>query len=182
MGKWNNFFLQRMGTDKRGNEYPAYESIYKWGIWCKSIPFKIFDKVKAPAKRTWYDEHGDDEYISSDGLFLEAYTMKVEFGCKILKEAHGYASGGMPVNDVRKNVGGFLEYLRSAGMMKLYSTHTRIGRQNVRLESVSDNATWKEDIDGNEFLIFEVTFKVNDPSTNFILNKYETSIIQETNG
>lgn len=181
MGKWNNFFLQRMGTDKRGNEYPAFESIYKWGVWCKDIPFKIIDKVKAPAKRSWYDEHGDDEYISPDGLFLEAYTMKVEFGCKLLKAGHGYASAGMPVNDVRKSVGDFLKYLRESGMMKLYSTYTRIGRQNVRLESVSDNAKWKTD-DGNEFLVFEVTFKVNDPLTDFKLNNSENSIIEDTNG
>lgn len=158
MGKWNNFFLQRMGGG-----YSVCESVATWGIWCKTIPFKIMDKVKDPAKRTWYDEHGDDEYISSDGLFLEAYTMKVEFGCKKVN------SSKASVADVRQKVGTFLEYLRTAGMMKLYSSYTRIGRQEVRLESVSDNAKWVSDENG-EFLIFEVTFKVNDPVTDVTLD------------
>ena len=153
MEKWRNFYLQKMGSST------TYESVSAWGVWCKSIPFKIFGKVKAPAKRTWYDEHGDDEYIPSEGLYLEAYTMKVEFGCKKMTS----------VNDVRQKVGQFLEYLRSSGHMKMYSSHTRIGRQNVRLDSVSDNAIWKTDDDGNEFLIFEVTFNVGDPVTDITL-------------
>ena len=166
MGKWQNFFLQKMGVDANDTPYPVRESVAEWGIWCKSIPFKLLDKVKEPAKRTWYDEHGDDEYIPSTGLFVEAYTMKVEFGCKKIENGNKYSSAA--VSDVRQNVGDFLEYLRSSGMIKLYSTYTRIGRQNVRLESVSDNATWQSD-DQGEFLIFEVTFKVNDPVTDVVL-------------
>lgn len=158
MSTWRNFYLQKMGTGSNGSAYPVCESVAKWGVWCKDIPFKILDKVKDPAKRTWPDEHGDDEYIPSDGLYLEAYTMKIEFGCKKM-------SG---VNDVRQKVGEFLEYLRSSGMMKLYSSHTRIGRQNVRLESVSDSAKWKSN-DNEEFLVFEVTLKVNDPKTDITL-------------
>lgn len=158
MGKWNNFFLQRMGGG-----YSVYESVATWGIWCKSIPFKIMDKVKDPAKRTWYDEHGDDEYIPSGGVYIEAYSMKVEFGCKRMNSSQA------SVADVRQKVGAFLEYLRTAGMMKMYSSYTRIGRQEVRLESVSDNAKWVSDNDG-EYLIFEATFKVNDPVTDVALN------------
>ena len=158
MGKWNNFFLQSMGYDG-STPHSVYESVSTWGVWCKDIPFLVFNKTKDPAKRSWYDEHGDDEYIPDGGLYLEAYTMKVEFGCKLM-------SG---VNDVRTKVGTFLEYLRTAGKMKMYSTYTRIGRQDVRLESVGDKATWKSDQNG-EFLIFEVTFKVNDPKTDITLN------------
>ena len=150
MEKWQNFFLQKMGSGSN----PTKESVGSWGVYCKEIPFKIFDKVKAPPKRSWYDEHGDDEYISSNGLYLEAYTMKVEFGCK----------NTSTINDVRVKVGEFLEYLRSSGHMMMYSSYTRIGRQNVRLESVSDNAKWKSEEEG-EFLIFEVTLNVADPKT-----------------
>lgn len=162
MGKWNNFFLQRMGVDGNNNPYPVRESVATWGVFCKDIPFKIFGKTKDPAKRTWYDEHGDDEYIPAGGLKLESYTIKVEFGCK-------KANNSMQaVNDVRANVGLFLDYLRTSGMMKMYSSHTRIGRQEVRLESVDDDSTWESGDDG-EFLIFEVTFKVNDPVTDVTL-------------
>ena len=163
MGKWNNFFLQRMGYQQNNTPYPVCESVATWGVFCKSIPFQIFKKTKDPAKRTWYDEHGDEEYIPSEGLYAEAYTMKVEFGCK--KANDSMAS----VNDVRLKVGAFIDYLRTAGMMKMYSKHTRIGRQEVRLESVDDNAKWISD-DNGEFLIFSVTFKVNDPVTDITLH------------
>lgn len=169
MGKWNNFFLQRMGTDEVGRTFPVCESVAKWGVFCKSIPFKVMDKVKDPAKRSWYDEHGDDEYISENGLYLEAYTMKVEFGCKKLSDSEKTKFGSAAVDDVRTKVVDFIKYLRESGLMKMYSSHTRIGRQNVRLESCSDSAKWKTDDDG-EFLIFEVTFKVNDPVTDITLS------------
>ena len=168
MEKWQNFFLQLMGTDEAGVPYPINESVSKWGIFCKSIPFKIFDKVKEPAKRSWNDEDGDDEYISKDGLRLEAYTMKVEFGCKKIAAGDASKYGTSAVDDVRNKIGTFLNHLK-LGYFKLYSSHTRIGRQNVRVESVSDNAKWKSDENG-EYLIFEVTFKVNDPVTDVDLS------------
>lgn len=170
MGKWNNFFLQRMGEVSPGTPYPICESASTWGILCKTIPFKIIDKVKEPAKRSYHDEHGDDEYISPSGLFLEAYTMRVQFACKRI-ESDKYGSS---VDDVRDKVGTFITYLRSAGMMKMYSSHTRIGRQNVRLSSISDNAVWLTD-DDQEYLVFEVEFKVNDPITDIVLTTSSSS-------
>ena len=158
MKKWQNFFLQRMGTDEEGQPYPVCESVNEWGIFCKKIPFKIFDKVKEPASRSWHDEDGDDEYIPDEGLKIEAYKMKVELACK---------KGGS-TDDVRNNIGTFLNHLKR-GLFKLYSSHTRIGRQNVRLDSISDSAKWKSD-DDDEYLIFEVTFKVNDPVTDVVLS------------
>lgn len=170
MALWKNFYLQRMGLDGDDNPYPINESVGTWGVWCKSIPFKLFDKVKEPAKRSWNDEHGDDEYISADGLFLESYEMEVEFGCKLLG-SHVGSEQTEPVSNVRVSVANFLSYLRSSGMMKLYSSHTRIGRQNVRLVSVGDAAHWEsKDIDGFEFLVFSVKFKVNDPITDIVLS------------
>lgn len=170
MAAWQNFYLQRMGTDGTGETYPMYESVARWGVWCKDIPFKIFEKVKEPAKRTWNDEHGDDEYISPEGLWLEAYEMEVEFGCKKMTTTVGGEEVAY-VNDVRKAVGDFLEYLRQSGMMKLYSSWTRTGRQEVRLVSVSDDAHWEpSDNGGQEFLVFKVRFKVNDPKTDVKLS------------
>jgi len=169
MDKWRNFYLQKMGTGSNSSAGSICESVAKWGVWCKTIPFKIFDKVKAPPKRTFYDEHGDSEYIPSEGLYLESYTMKVEFGCKKMTG----------VNDVRNKVGSFLEYLRSSGHLMMYSTHTRIGRQNVRLDSVSDSATWKTDDEGNEFLVFEVTFNVADPITEIKIDQNATTLYHE---
>lgn len=164
MADWQNFYLQKMGTNSGGSSYDVKESVSAWGVFCKTIPFKIADKMKDPAKRSWFDEHGDDEYISQDGLFAESYSMTVEFGCKKLSSSQSSAYGAQAVSNVRTNVGNFLSYLRTSGMMKMYSAHTRIGRQNVRLDSVGDAAQWVNE-GGNEFLVFSVTFKVNDPVT-----------------
>lgn len=167
MKKWRNFFLQRMG-ETEGSPYPVCESVQTWGVWCKDIPFKIIENVKEPAVRSWNDEHGDDEYIPAGGLYMSAYTMKVEFGCKKMGMATDGTDNIAAVDDVRERVGAFLTYLRTAGMMNMYSSYTRIGRQNVRLAGVDDEATWQSEADG-EFLVFTVTFKVNDPVTDITL-------------
>ena len=170
-----------MGTDGNNVAYPVCESVSTWGIWCKDIPFKLMEKVKEPAKRSWFDEHGDDEYIPAGGLYADAYTMKVEFGCKKTSTSTG----------VRERVGTFLSYLRTSGMLKMYSSYTRIGRQDVRFDSVSDSAKWESDVTvttsgntttytGDEFLIFEVTFKVNDPVTDVVLSAPSTSSTSST--
>lgn len=169
MAKWRNFFLQKSGVDTNGSPYPTCESVATWGVWCKEIPFVIYDKVKAPAKRTWNDEHGDDEYVPADGLFLEAYTMKVEFGCKKMNQLRDGSTTISDVEDVREKVGLFLDYLRQSGMMMMYSSYTRTGRKDVRVDSISDDAKWVSE-EGVEFLIFEVTFKVNDPVTDVELS------------
>lgn len=165
MGNWQNFFLQRMGNNN-GIPYAVCESVATWGIWCKEIPFKIYDKVKSPSKHTWHDEHGDDEYIPSTGLYMEAYTMNVEFGCKLIGGTNNFGSAS--VDDVREKVGTFLNYLRTSGMLYMYSSHTRIGRQYVRMDSVGEKGKWTSE-NGEEWLIFDVTFKINDPVTDITL-------------
>lgn len=159
MADWRNFYIKTMDST-----YPAKESVYDFGIWCKSIPFKIMDKVKQPPSRSFHDEHGVIEFIPTGGLKLDAYTMKVEFGCKKMRATHDGSTYIPAVNDVRSKVVEFINYLRTGGMLMLYSTYTGIGRQNVRLDSINDNAKWKNE-GGVQWLIFEVTFKVNDPIT-----------------
>lgn len=170
---------------------PTYESVSQWGVWCKDIPFQIADGVKKPASRTWNDEHGDDEYIASTGMFMEAYTMEVEFGCKVMKAVTDGQTNIPAVTDVQKKVADFLEYLRSSGMMKMYSSYTRIGRQYVRLESYNDG-TWQSKkewrtvnnvrtlVTTEEFLVFKIKFKVNDPVTNIIYSSGQ--LIEDTGG
>ena len=170
MERWQNFYVQKEGLNEA-----VKESVAAWGIFCKDIPFKVIEKVKEPAKRTWNDEHGDDEYIGDNGLYLEAYEMEVEFGCtKMDSTTLG------TVDNVRDNINTFIQYLRTSGMMKMYSSYTRIGRKNVRLVSVNDNAKWvskgewrtvnntRTFVVTEEWCIFKVKFKVNDPITDII--------------
>lgn len=169
MAQWMNFYIQKTGTSTGGTPYPVYESVRQWGVWCKSIPFTIMEKTKDPAKRSWFDEDGDDEYIPDGGLRAEAYTMKIEFGCKKMpaKTVEGVVIPA--VEDVRQKVGAFIQYLKESGMMNLYSSYTRIGRQNVRLESVASDAKW-ESKGGQEFLVFTVNLRVTDPVTDITLS------------
>ncbi len=168
MERWQNFYIQKSGAGE-----VAIESVDTWGVFCKNIPFVLYGDVKEPAKVEYYDEHGDDEYIGSEGLYLKSYSIEVEFGCKKM-DSTTFGT----VDDVRECVAEFLEFLRSAGLFKLYSSYTRIGRQNVRLESISDNAKWisngewrvvnneRKYVITEEILVFKVKFKVNDPKTN----------------
>ena len=169
MADWRNFYIKKMGT---GN--PTKESVLDFGIWCKTIPFKIMEKVKQPPSRSWNDQHGVDEFIPDGGLYLDAYTMKVEFGCKKMKQLHDGSTTIPAVTDVRSKVATFIEFLRTSGMMMLYSSYTGIGRQNVRLESINDNAKWKNQ-GGEQWLIFEVVFKINDPYTDITLSSSSSS-------
>lgn len=180
MERWQNFYIQKSGQSET-----AKESVATWGIFCKSIPFVLFGEVKEPAKREYNDEHGDDEYIGSGGLYLKSYIIEVEFGCKKMAN-----STFGTVTDVQSKVATFLEYLRSAGLFKLYSSYTRIGRQNVRLDSISDNAKWVSNgewktvnntrtfVVTEEYLVFKVKFKVNDPKTNIVYNNGSLVIAQ----
>ena len=169
MAEWRNFYIKKMGT---GN--PTKESVLDFGVWCKTIPFKIMEKVKQVPSRSWHDQHGVDEFIPEGGLMLDAYTMKVEFGCKKMKQLHDGSTNIPAVTDVRSKVATFVEFLRTSGMMMLYSSYTGIGRQNVRLESINDNAKWKNQ-GGEQWLIFEVVFKVNDPYTDITLSSSSSS-------
>lgn len=169
MADWQNFYLQKMGTDGSGNAYTVHESVSTWGIWCREIPFKPFEKVKEPASFSWLGEHGVDEYIPDTGLLMDAYTMNLELGCKVLSVSEA-ATYGTQVDDVRIAVKTFLDFLRTTGMMNIYSPYTRIGRRNVRLSGVNDNAMMEKDINGHYFLTFTVELKVCDPVTDITLS------------
>lgn len=164
MANWQNFYLQKMGDSE-----PVCESVSEWGIFCKEIPFALAGSVKEPAKNDWYDEHGDDEFIPSEGLKMKAYDMEVEFGCKVIASGSRDASRfDVTVESVRANVAAFLEYLRLSGMMNMYSSYTGIGRQNVRLDSY-DEGDFIDD-GGVTMLVFKIKFKVNDPVTQITLS------------
>lgn len=146
MDRYFRIYLQK---DKDGAE--VVDTIESFGMYCMENPFKTCSDVKEPTKRTWNDEHGDDEYISKDGLYMASYENKVKFGF------NGQAYGA------NEKLKAFLEYLRG-GMMKMYCEFNGIGRKNVRLKSVDPKLY--RDVQGNEeILTLSITFKFNDPVT-----------------
>lgn len=150
MKDYFRIYLQR---EKDGAE--VKDTIESFGMYCMENPFKTCSEVKEPTKRTWYDEHGDDEYISpNEGLYMAAYENKVKFGF------YGFSYGA---NEKLKS---FLEYLRG-GMIKMYCEFNGTGRQHVRLKSV--DPTLYRNIQLNEdLLIVSMTFKFNDPVTDIV--------------
>ncbi len=149
--KYEKVYIQKIGTGS-----PVKETIADFDIYCADMPFKLFVEAKAPSKRDWYDEHGDDEYIPNGGLKLKAYTMDVRFCCKGDK----YSS-----NEKIKKFINYLSGLDGSGAeMKMYCTWTKIGRKGIRFDKLNDKAELLRDEDGDT-LVFTITFKVNDPIT-----------------
>lgn len=126
------------------------DTIASFGMYCMEDPFKMAEAVKEPTKRTWNDEHGDDEYIPKEGLYMASYENDVKFGFK------GDAFGA------NEKLRSFLDYLRK-GMMKWYCEYNRIGRQHVRIKSIKQDLY--RDADNEDILIVTITFKFNDPVT-----------------
>ena len=57
---------------------PAIDIYDRYKIRIKSIPLQISSEVKDVQKRDWFDQHGDDEYISPN-VFYKAYEVDVKF-------------------------------------------------------------------------------------------------------
>lgn len=127
----------------------------EWGIWIKSFPFKIYPKMKEPAKKSWKDENGDDEFVPDTPVF-EAYTIEVEF--VFIGES---GSGGHQIRS-------FLEYLATNGEFSIYDTYTKIGRTRVRFDYFSDKAFRRRENE-NDVVQFSVSLKINDPITEITL-------------
>ena len=142
---------------KEGDGNDVKDSIADFGMYVSESPFKPCDSVKEPAKREWHDEHGDDEYIGKDGLYMAAYENKVKF------MFHGDAFGA---NEKCKD---FIDYIRKSGMMKMYCDFNRIGRQHVRLKDIDPNLY--RDPDNEDLLVLSITFTFNDPVTDVKLIK-----------
>lgn len=155
MDRYFKIYLQ---NEKDGEG--VVDTIQAFGMYCMENPFKTCEEVKEPTKRTWYDEHGDDEYIPpKDGIFLAAYENKVRFGFR--GDAYG----------ANERLKAFLEYLRG-GMFKMYCEFNKVGRRHVRLKSVSP--TLYRSVYGNEdILTIYLTFKFNDPKKDVIPVKGE---------
>lgn len=141
----------RIYLQKEAEGSDVKDTIGDFGMYCMDNPFKMQEDVKEPTKRSWYDQHGDDEYIPDEGMYVAAYEKDVKFGF------HGKAYGA---NEKLKS---FLGYLRG-GMMKMYCEYNRIGRQHIRLKGVKQTLYRSENTD-EDLLVLTVTLKYNDPET-----------------
>lgn len=148
-------YIQKIKSQNEG-EAEIIELGEHFGFYGMEIPFKMQYSVKEPEKNDWADEDGDDEYIPDDGLKMQAFEIEIKLGYKGDKKT---------ANDRLQNLLNYLTGRDGTGStMKLYSTYTGIGYNDVRFKSISDDAELVRDDDG-DILIIKVTLKVNDPIT-----------------
>lgn len=137
------------------------DSVRDFGMYCKDVPFTMFGEAKDVVSDNFTDEDGEDEYIPSV-LPMKAYTMEVTFAFKGNRDS------------ANKALRSFVEYLtgrdkNSEGAeFDMYSTYTEIGRQKCRFVSISNDADLVRE-DGYDILFPKITFKVNDPVTDIVL-------------
>ena len=149
--EYKPFLIQKLK-----NNSPVRDS-REWGIWIKSIPFQLYPKLKDPAKRSWPELNGDEEYLPESPVF-DAYTMEVNF---VFIGERGTANA---------QIRGFMNYLSRDGEFSIYDTYSAIGRTHARYSSYSDKAFRRREGE-NDIVQFSVTLKVNDPITEIRLSK-----------
>lgn len=131
----------------------------EWNIYVKHIPFQIAGEVKNVNTETWLDESGDDEFVP-DNLLYKAYEMVCEF---VFIGTHGTANA--KINE-------FIAYLTKDSMFSIYDTYTKVGRTKVRLSKGVDDPSVMYRRDGeNDVVVFSISLKVNDPTTEIKLTK-----------
>ena len=129
---------------------------------CQEFPFKHFPETKDLPKRDWYDEHGEDVYIPSDGLRFKAYDLEVKF-------LYVGTQAQMPT-DLRNFIS-FIYGRNTDGspLLAIYDEYTKTGRRGAYVLNV-DNELIAYD-DKNEEVIgqFKVKFRITDPVTDITL-------------
>lgn len=134
-----------------------------FGVVVKShaIPYNV--KPKEPYKNDWKDEHGDDEYIGST-MYMEAFTFTEEC-VMITKERYSPDAR----QKLYEQMMAFRNYL-TKGEFNFYDTYTCKGFQKVRVSEFPIASSEDYDVfNGKARLIFSVTFKVNDPVTEMMI-------------
>lgn len=134
------------------------DSLTDFGVVCTNIPFMPKGEAKELAKNDWPDESGEDTYIP-EVIPTQAYDWEIEMAYKgALKSCY-------------TNIKAFTDYLTgrdgSGGAMKVYSSYTGVGRQNVHYQNIGDFEFTKSNID--EVLTFTLTLRVTDPDTDVVL-------------
>lgn len=81
MAKYKRLLIQQQ-TVSEGN----YTNVGKvidtqeaFHVVCQSFPYKHLPETKELPKRDWYDEHGEDVYMPSDGQRFKAYDVDAKF-------------------------------------------------------------------------------------------------------
>lgn len=128
-----------------------------YGLVAQAQPFPENYEVKDPYKNDWKDEHGDDEYVAQ--MFFKAFEYTVKFFIKTYPNTMNGKSAVAVMNDLRDSFRAKLV----PGEFKIWDSWQEKGYQQVRY--VKEVVEERHVCDEYAWMIFSVTFKVNDPST-----------------
>ena len=130
---------------------------------CQEFPFKYLPETKDLAKRDWYDEHGEDVYVPTDGLKMKAYDLEVTFLYVGSRENMGNELKSFVKFICGRNNGG-------APMLAIYDEFTGIGKRGCYVTDVNNDLYVYDD--ANEHIVskFKVKFRVTDPVTDITLS------------
>ena len=151
-----NVYIRKMGADGGGNARPTYNIREHFGFVIQELPFDLSTDVKDVDTVDYFDEDGSNEWMPAH-LRIKSYDMKVKFISKGTKEElytrysrlRNYLLG-------RDNTG---------VAFMIYDEYHGIGRKDIRLQKLDDEAEYEALNDGGYVFSIEATFKVNDPLT-----------------
>jgi hypothetical protein len=152
-------FYVQYGSNTLTNVLETYKVVIK------THDYPVAQKAKAPYKNQWKDEHGDDEYIGSNGLYFEAFTFTLE--CAMFATALTEAQA---IVDLNTGIRAFRTFL-SSGLFKVYDEWTGFGFKDVRLSEfpMPEQGAYDSWGEGTR-VIFKVVLKVNDPATHMVIS------------
>ena len=162
--KYKKLLIQQQAYN--GNGYTNVGSVIdtqaRFNVVCQEFPFKYLPETKDLAKRDWYDEHGEDVYVPTDGLKFKAYDMEVKF----------LYVGSQ--DNMQDDLNGFILFISGknqdgAPMLAVYDEYTKTGRRGVYVTDISSDLIAYDDVNTEVVGIFKVKFRVTDPVTNVTL-------------
>jgi hypothetical protein len=130
---------------------------------CQEFPFKMMPETKELPKREWYDEHGDDVYVPTDGLKMKAYDLEVTFLYVGNRANMGSDLKGFIKFIYGRNNGG-------APMLAIYDEFTGIGKRGCYVTGVNNDLYVYDDANEHVVSKFKVKFRVTDPVTDITLS------------
>lgn len=161
---------------KEGSD-TVVNSFTRWAIVCAHVPFKAGGKTKDVAKRSWYDEHGEDAYVPED-LMFEAYDAEFEFAYV----GRELASNPFDLGLAYATIKSFKEWLTTDGsVMSIYSPYASIGRKGCYLLEMNNEECCVQTVQqgsnvyNENVLTFRAKFRVTNPVTDITLSSSSSS-------
>lgn len=149
-----------------GSEYQNVGSVVdtqeSFHVVCQEFPFKQLPEIKDLPKRDWYDEHGDDVYIPTDGLKFKAYDLEVKF-LYVGSQA-----------DMKSELKSFIDFIygrntNGSPLLAVYDEYTKTGRRGILVQNVDNDLIVYDERNPQVIAQFKVKFRVNDPITDVTL-------------